>query len=74
MQAGLERIRQVVPPRFRGNSFLAAAAILAVAVSLGLLYWNSASKVYHLRLGAGVELKYRTDLLRFSAKRQPRTI
>jgi hypothetical protein len=50
-------------PRLRGNRLLALLALLAVVVSVGLFYWNGRSKVYVLRLGSGVELKYRKELV-----------
>jgi len=51
-----------IPP-LRGNRLLAMLALGALAVSAGLWYWSSRTKVMELRLGAGVELRYRKELV-----------
>lgn len=50
-------------PRLHGNYLLAVLALLALATAVGFWYWNAASKVAHVTIGAGVELKYRGDLV-----------
>lgn len=63
MRRHIDRVRQVVIPTLRGNQILAGLALAAVAASAGLWFWNTESRVHRLRVGAGVELKYRKDLV-----------
>lgn len=63
MKRHIDHVRQIVVPRLRENRLLAILALVAVAASVGFWIWNVRTQVHHLRLGAGVELKYRKDLL-----------
>jgi TRAP-type uncharacterized transport system substrate-binding protein len=63
MQRHIDRVRQIVVPKLHGNQILVGLAILAAAVAAGLWLWNTESQVHRLRIGAGVELKYRKDLV-----------
>jgi TRAP-type uncharacterized transport system substrate-binding protein len=63
MEAQLKRLRRIAVPQSRESRVLAVLAIIALSVAAGFWYWNARTKLYHLRLGAGVELKYRKDLI-----------
>jgi TRAP-type uncharacterized transport system substrate-binding protein len=64
VSARLKRIRLLAVPYLRGNPWLAALGVAALAASVGCLCWSGRAKAYHVRLGAGVELKYRKELLK----------
>jgi len=51
-----------IPP-LRGNRLLAVLALGALVAALGFWYWSFQTKISELRLGAGVELRYRKELV-----------
>ena len=59
--SALNHLRQTALPRLRENRFLAAATIIALLASVGFWWGNARTKVYHLKLGAGGELKYHSE-------------
>jgi len=59
----LDAVPPLTIPPLRGNRLLAALALGALVASLGFWYWSSQTKVSELSLGAGVELRYRKELV-----------
>lgn len=68
MKRPIDHVRQIVIPRLRENRLLACCVLAALAASAGFWIWNVRTQVYHLQVGAGVELKYRKDLLKILAE------
>ncbi len=63
MRRYTDLLPRLVVSRLREKPLLALLAIVAVAVSIGLWVWHVQTTVYQLRVGSGVELKYRKELL-----------
>lgn len=63
MASRMHRIRQIVTPRLWENRLLAGAALLALAVTLAFWWWRGVMTTPRLRIAAGIELKYRKDLV-----------
>ena len=63
MNAQLNRAYQIAKPYLRANRVLALLGMLALAVAVSFWVWNLKAKTFQLRLGAGIELKYRKDLI-----------
>jgi len=63
VNAHLNRAYQVAMPYLRANRVMAVLAVAAVVLSIGLWMWSVRTKTHTLRLGAGVELKYRKELV-----------
>jgi TRAP-type uncharacterized transport system substrate-binding protein len=63
MRQHIEHVRRIVIPRIRENRLLAALALGAVAVSVSLWVWHLQAQVHQLRVAAGVEMKYRKELV-----------
>lgn len=63
MNARLNRAYQIAKPYLRANRVLALLGMLALAVAVSFWVWNLKAKTFELRLGAGIELKYRKELV-----------